>query len=174
MKLSDSRLIDLGLCIIGLGILLILLPIGTTAALAGLIAVGLGCAPIYPCVIHSTPTRFGVEHSQALVGYQMALDSIDRVKALDIERILFPHFGLADPEKTAYFLSVARECAVSSANKIVEILQAGGKKEDAVQWFQDTYYHGKIKESYPYDAMMLNTGITVALLERELLLAAEC
>ena len=63
-----------------------------------------------------------------LVGYQMALDSIDRVKALEVERILFPHFGLADPEKTAYFLSVARECAVSSANKIVEILQAGGKK----------------------------------------------
>lgn len=109
-----------------------------------------------------------------LVGYQMTLDSIDRVKALEIDNILFPHFGLADTEKTAYFLSVARESAVASANKIVEILQSGGKKEDAVAWFKDTYYHGKIKASYPIDAMKLNTGITVALIERELLLAAEC
>ena len=109
-----------------------------------------------------------------LVGYQMSLDSIERVKALEIDNILFPHFGLADKEKSAYFLSVARKSAVDSANKIVEILNAGGSKEDAVEWFKDTFYHGKIKESYPIDAMKLNTGITVALIERELLLAAEC
>ena len=109
-----------------------------------------------------------------LVGYQMSLDSIERVKSLEIDNILFPHFGLADKEKSAYFLSVARKSAVDSANKIMEILNAGGSKEDAVQWFKDTFYHGKIKESYPVDAMLLNTGITVALIERELLLAAEC
>lgn len=33
---------------------------------------GLGCAPIYPSVIHSTPSRFGVELSQAVIGVQMA------------------------------------------------------------------------------------------------------
>ena len=109
-----------------------------------------------------------------LVGYQMALDSIERVKALEIDSILFPHFGLADKEKSAYFLSAARKSAVDSANKIMEILHAGGSKEDAAQWFENTFYHGKIKEGYPYDAMKLNTGITVALIERELLLAAEC
>lgn len=109
-----------------------------------------------------------------LVGYQMSLDSIERVKSLEIDNILFPHFGLADKEKSTYFLSVARKSAVDSANKIMEILNAGGSKEDAVQWFKDTFYHGKIKESYPVDAMLLNTGITVALIERELLLAAEC
>ena len=48
------------------------LPLGTFFTLAGLIVIGLGCAPIYPCVIHSTPANFGAENSQALVGVQMA------------------------------------------------------------------------------------------------------
>ena len=47
-------------------------PLGTGAALAGLVVIGLGCAPIYPCIIHSTPERFGAEKSQALIGVQMA------------------------------------------------------------------------------------------------------
>ena len=34
--------------------------------------IGLGCAPIYPCIIHSTPHNFGTEKSQAVIGAQMA------------------------------------------------------------------------------------------------------
>lgn len=49
-----------------------LLPLGELAALAGLLLVGLGCAPIYPSVIHSTPNHFGEENSQAIIGVQMA------------------------------------------------------------------------------------------------------
>lgn len=37
-----------------------------------LLLVGLGCAPVYPCVIHSTPDHFGAENSQAIIGVQMA------------------------------------------------------------------------------------------------------
>ena len=36
------------------------------------IIIGLGCAPIYPSMIHSTPERFGAEQSQAIIGVQMA------------------------------------------------------------------------------------------------------
>ena len=45
---------------------------GSMAAFAGLILVGLGCAPIYPCIIHSTPVHFGADKSQAVIGVQMA------------------------------------------------------------------------------------------------------
>jgi fucose permease len=72
MHLSDNAMIRLGFGIIGLGIALILLPLGSGWALAGLVTVGLGCAPIYPCIIHSTPAHFGEERSQAMVGVQMA------------------------------------------------------------------------------------------------------
>lgn len=72
MKLSDTKMIRLGMGIMAIGCITLLLPLGNQVALGGLILVGLGCAPIYPCVIHSTPAHFGEERSQALVGVQMA------------------------------------------------------------------------------------------------------
>ena len=72
MKLGDKSMVWLGLGIITFGIALILLPLGDLLALSGLILVGLGCAPIYPSLIHATPSHFGAEHSQALIGLQMA------------------------------------------------------------------------------------------------------
>ena len=49
-----------------------LLPFGQSLSLTGLILIGLGCAPVYPCVIHSTPAHFGADKSQAIIGIQMA------------------------------------------------------------------------------------------------------
>ena len=71
-KLDDTNMIRLGQGIIGIGAVVMLLPIGKTAAIAGLLLIGLGCAPIYPSIIHSTPAHFGEENSQALIGVQMA------------------------------------------------------------------------------------------------------
>ena len=72
MKCSDPQLIRMGLGIILLGGTAMLLPMGETVSLTGLILIGLGCAPIYPCIIHSTPEHFGIQNSQAMVGVQMA------------------------------------------------------------------------------------------------------
>ncbi len=72
MKLSDPQMIRLGQGLIALGALTLLLPLHESAALAGLVLVGLGCAPIYPCIIHSTPGHFGADKSQAVIGVQMA------------------------------------------------------------------------------------------------------
>ena len=72
MKLSDPQMIRLGQGLIALGALILLLPLHIYATLAGLALVGLGCAPIYPCIIHSTPGHFGADKSQAVIGVQMA------------------------------------------------------------------------------------------------------
>ena len=72
IKLNDSQMVRLGQGIIAIGIAAFLLPLGEYAALTGLILIGLGCAPIYPCIIHSTPDHFGAEKSQAIIGVQMA------------------------------------------------------------------------------------------------------
>ncbi|MBQ9563497.1 MAG: MFS transporter [Lachnospiraceae bacterium] len=72
MRFNDSQLIRLGYAIQAAALLLILLPLGKTPAIIGLILIGLGCAPVYPCIIHSTPDLFGAEHSQAIIGVQMA------------------------------------------------------------------------------------------------------
>lgn len=72
MKYSDTQMIRLGQGLILLGVALLFLPLDKNVALAGLIAIGLGCAPIYPCIIHSTPAHFGADKSQAIIGVQMA------------------------------------------------------------------------------------------------------
>ncbi len=72
MKFSDDFLIKAGLVIIVLGSITLLLPFGIVVTLIGIILIGLGCAPVYPCIIHSTPEHFGVEKSQAIIGVQMA------------------------------------------------------------------------------------------------------
>ena len=71
-KMNDANMIRLGEGIIALGAAVMLLPFGEPAAMAGLTLMGFGCAPIYPCIIHSTPEHFGEENSQALIGVQMA------------------------------------------------------------------------------------------------------
>ena len=64
-------MIRLGTGILAAGFLILLFP-GGGHSQAGLLLMGLGCAPIYPSVIHSTPSRFGAELSQAVIGVQMA------------------------------------------------------------------------------------------------------
>ena len=72
-KLGDKRMIRYGLLLILVGIALVWLPVDILAVpLAGLVVIGLGCAPIYPCIIHATPARFGADNSQAIIGLQMA------------------------------------------------------------------------------------------------------
>ena len=72
MKLKDCQMIRMGQAIILAGIIVMILPFGKTVSLIGFSLIGLGCAPVYPCIIHSTPSHFGAERSQAIIGVQMA------------------------------------------------------------------------------------------------------
>ncbi|MBR5187819.1 MAG: MFS transporter [Clostridia bacterium] len=71
--LGDRKMILLGTGIAFCGVLCLALPVETEKlAIVGFIVIGLGFAPIYPCIIHSTPSNFGAEHSGAIIGIQMA------------------------------------------------------------------------------------------------------
>lgn len=72
IKLKDYMVVRLGQGIIIGGIVCMFIPININIVLVGLVLVGLGCAPIYPCVMHSTPIYFGADKSQAVIGVQMA------------------------------------------------------------------------------------------------------
>ena len=72
-----------------------LLPLGNTASLIGLIFIGFGCAPIYPCVIHSTPDHFGADKSQSTVGVQMACAYIGNLCMPPLFGILANHISVA-------------------------------------------------------------------------------
>jgi len=72
-RLGNRNMIRIGLAIITVGLVAVILPIRIgLVTLGGLVMIGLGCAPIYPCIIHETPRNFGAENSQAIIGIQMA------------------------------------------------------------------------------------------------------
>ena len=72
IRFSDRQMIRFGMVLVGCGVFALFLPLGVGVTLAGLILTGLGCAPIFPCIIHSTPDIFGADKSQAMIGVQMA------------------------------------------------------------------------------------------------------
>lgn len=72
-KLGDRKLISIGIAVMTAGVVAIALPLRSDVlALGGLVVFGFGCAPVYPAIIHSTPSRFGEANSQKIVGLQMA------------------------------------------------------------------------------------------------------
>lgn len=72
IKLSDNNMIRVGELIIAIGIALMVFATNKHVAEVSILLIGLGCAPIYPSIIHLTPTRFGPDNSQAIIGAEMA------------------------------------------------------------------------------------------------------
>ena len=71
VKFNDKMMIRIGLSVISVGVILLFIP-SVYLTFIGLILIGLGCAPIYPSIIHSTPILFGKDKSQAIIGVEMA------------------------------------------------------------------------------------------------------
>ncbi len=127
MKLNDTQMIRLGQGLILCGAVLLLLPFGERTALCGLVITGLGCAPIYPSVIHATPAHFGADKSQAVIGVQMAsaymgtclMPPVFGFLANHIGAFLYPVFLLA----ILVLMAVMHEKMLSSAQASLERLE---------------------------------------------------
>lgn len=104
-----------------------------------------------------------------LVGYKTTLESIEKAKALDIEKLLIPHFGILDAERTSYYLDSAKKSAVDTCRTVASILECGGTKEAAFEAVRERFYHGDVVKSYPIDAFTLNTNIMIDLINKEML-----
>ena len=72
LRLDDRRMMTLGQWGMLAGIVLLALPLPSPFALAAMVVIGMGCAPVYPSMIHDTPRLFGQQRSQSLIGLQMA------------------------------------------------------------------------------------------------------
>lgn len=77
IKLNNKQLIRLGSILTIVAVILMLvghfLSKGDIFTLAGFVLFGLGCAPIFPAMLHETPERFGKENAQSIMGFQMAM-----------------------------------------------------------------------------------------------------
>lgn len=94
-KLGDKRMIRYGTVIVLFGMLMVALPFSADLpALAGLLLIGLGCAPIYPCIVHSTPDSFGKQYSQSIIGLEMASAYIGNTLMPPLFGLLAQHIGV--------------------------------------------------------------------------------
>lgn len=72
-KIGDKKLIHMGFIVIISGSILIMIPMRLIQpSLIGLVIIGIGCASIYPALIHSVPACFGKDKSQSIIGLVMA------------------------------------------------------------------------------------------------------
>ena len=72
-RLGDRRMITLGTCVMSAGIILMLIPTQSYGlSVAAFLVTGLGCAPVYPAIVHSAPQNFGRENSGAVMGILLA------------------------------------------------------------------------------------------------------
>ncbi len=102
-RIGDRRLIRIGTIVMIGGMCMVMIPVSDFFALAGLVVIGVGCAPVYPSIIHATPDNFGRENSQAIVGIQMAsayvgstfVPPVFGLIANHINIVLYPHFMAA-------------------------------------------------------------------------------
>lgn len=95
VKLGDTGMIHLGEAVILSGMLCFFLPFGNQTAAAGLILTGLGCAPVYPSIIHSTPEHFGADKSQAVIGVQMAFAYVGSLSMPPLFGVIANHISAA-------------------------------------------------------------------------------
>ena len=94
--LGDRNMIRMGFIVIVVGLALMFIPTGLdTIPLTALIIVGLGCAPIYPSIIHSTPFNFGKENSQSVIGIQMAFAYVGTTFMPPLFGIISQHITIA-------------------------------------------------------------------------------
>lgn len=95
MKLNQRQMIRLGQAVLACGVILLFLPFGNFVLLSGFFLIGLGCAPIYPSLLHETPVNFGSKHSQAIMGIQMACAYAGSTFMPPLFGVLAAHFNYA-------------------------------------------------------------------------------
>jgi fucose permease len=71
IKVSDKSLIFGGGVLVAAGIALLIMPVHSLN-MAAFPLMGLGSAPLYPCLMHSTPRFFGEERAPGVIGMQMS------------------------------------------------------------------------------------------------------
>ena len=120
-RVGDRNMIRIGQGCIIVGVLTLFLAPDNTVAFVGLILAGLGCAPVYPCLLHETPVNFGVENSQTMMGFQMAC-------AYTGSTLMSPLFGLIADHVSIGLYPVYLLCFAVTMLLTAERMNHAGKK----------------------------------------------
>jgi len=115
----------------------------------------------------------GIYLPSFLVGYQVTLDSFRKAKALELERMLLPHYGVVEGAELRACLEKSEKATVETARRIVDLFRAGKTEEEILAFLTETDYSESVRPTYPIDAFLLNTGIMIGTVRKELLPQSE-
>ena len=104
-----------------------------------------------------------------LVGYQLTLDSFAKVRQLNVEKILLPHYGVVDREEAEVYLENSEESTREIAQTMLSMLKDGKTNEEILAFFEERDYRENVRPTYPIDAFHLNTSIMIEQIRKELL-----
>lgn len=120
-RLGDKLLMRIGCGVMAVGLLLLGIPFDShVPAVVGLVVLGLGCAPIYPCIIHATPTNFGREHSQGIIGVQMSSAYIGTTAMPPVFGLIADHVDIAWFPLFLAFFFLMLVLSLEGVNRIVK------------------------------------------------------
>lgn len=122
-RVRNEDLIRGGAFLILCGVISMLLPLHLYATFAGIILVGLGCAPIFPCMLHLTPARFGANGSQSVMGVQMAFAYVGSTCVPPSFGALSSYTGLA----ALPLFALALACGLASATELARRKAVSGR-----------------------------------------------
>ena len=76
-RVGTSRVIHMGQITSFIGFIFLLMPFATSVFCpVGISLIGLGFAPMYPCMMQDSPKHFGKDFSQSAIGYQMGMANV--------------------------------------------------------------------------------------------------
>ncbi len=120
--LGDKMLIRMGTVTAIFGAAIVAIPFSSyIPALVGLVIIGVGCAPVYPSVIHSTPSNFGKENSQAIIGIQMAVAYLGTTFTPPIFGVIAQYINISIYPFYLLFFAVICFAMTERLNKITKI-----------------------------------------------------
>lgn len=105
-KLGDQKMIIIGLVIIFTGVIMIFIPRLQITMIIGLLVLGIGCAPIYPSLVHSTPSLFGKNISQSIISLEMASAYVASTVISPIFGLIVNYFGIHLYPLTIFILTL--------------------------------------------------------------------
>ncbi len=105
----------------------------------------------------------GVFFPSYLVGYKMTMDSIKRVRELDIDSILVPHYGIMTGEEAQNYILSSERVAKETADDLLKFIQEGKSDDELMNYYSSKFFSKNAESFYPKDARELNSSITFKL-----------
>lgn len=104
-----------------------------------------------------------------LVSFSDTISSIEKIEARNVKSIVSPHWGLLNKEQTEFFIGNMKSAAQNIVDSFIDSIKNGLSDQDIIEQFKEQFWHGDIRETYPEDALTLNTSIMIRLIKNELL-----